>query len=71
MTSHITPREQAYYLQAVVKANRERAGHLATTIGSLTEAMYECNRTALDAEAELRTLQAKLYADLEREAGAA
>lgn len=68
MSDRITPREQAMYLQAVIKANRERAAHLDATIGSLTQAMYACHQTVLNAEAELRTLQRLHYADLEDEA---
>lgn len=64
----ITPREQAYYLAGVIKANKEKAAQLSDTIGSLTQAMYLCNQTVLSATAELRSLQASHYADLETEA---
>lgn len=70
MSGRITPREQAQYLAGVIKANEERARHLSDTIGSLTQAMYACNQTVLDARAELRVLQRDHYADLEGEAAA-
>lgn len=64
----ITPREQAMYLQGVIKANEERAEQFAATINTLTQGMYECHQTVLSAKAELRSLQAAHYADLEAEA---
>ena len=64
----MTPRERAYYLQGVIKANEQRAAQFAETINTLTQGMYECQQTVLSARAELRSLQATHYSDLEAEA---